>query len=201
MTDYGQYLVDRVDKAVGLVKFKLVEGYSQGAARFYIISIVAALDKLNESSKVHEPEQCRELITKLMKKVKPPAVRQVLFKAKTLWTKQERSNLKLLAEQLSEYSAQVQRVHNAISETVKRNNGKGKKKNYEMITEIDQMWNSPETMNLMLASRVLTKRGNRPDLQNGDTIVSTRIIMRSTSSATVKPPSRKEPKNYYRSFG
>ena len=55
-----------------------------------------------------------------MKKVEPPAVRQLLFKAKTLWTKQERSNLKLFAEQLSEYSAQVQRAHNGMSETVKK---------------------------------------------------------------------------------
>ena len=49
-----------------------------------------------------------------------------------------------------------------------------RKVNYEMITEIDQMGNRPETMNLMLVSRVLTKSENRPALQNGDKIVSTK---------------------------
>ena len=59
MNDSGQDLVARVDQAVGIVKFKLGEGDPQGVARFYILSIVAALDKLNASSVVHEPEQCR----------------------------------------------------------------------------------------------------------------------------------------------
>ena len=70
-----------------------------------------------------------------------------------------------------------------------------------MIREIDQMGNRPETMNSMLSRRVLTKLENRPAIQNGDTIILTRVVMRNTSSATIKPPPRKEPKNYYRSFG
>ena len=120
MRETGKDLIDRVDQAIAGVKFRFVEGDPKGSAQFFIISIVAQLDKMNASSVVKEPEQCKELILKLMKKVNPPAVRQLLFKAKTLWIKTERSDLKFFADQLSEYSAQVQRVSTAMAESSNR---------------------------------------------------------------------------------
>ena len=93
---------------------------------------------MNASSVVKEPEQCQELIVKLMRKMDPPAVRQLLFKAKTLWSKTERSDLKYFADQLAEYSAQVQQVSTAITESTRtsatkseENGGRGKQPKIE----------------------------------------------------------------------
>ena len=60
-----------------------------------------------------------------MRKVDPPAVRQLFFKAKTLWSQTERSDLKYFANQLAEYSAQVQRVITAIAESTRTSAPKG----------------------------------------------------------------------------
>lgn len=95
--------------------FKAVQEDWQGADIFYIISIVAALDKLNGSSMVKEAEKCRELIVRLMKQVEPPGVMQLQFKVKTLWTKEQRADLIVFAEQLAEYAEHVQGVNTAVA--------------------------------------------------------------------------------------
>lgn len=103
----------RVDNALRKVKFEFDHDDPGGSATHFIIEVVAALGEQNASSIVTESEQCKQLIAKLMKKVEPPALRQLLFESKGMWTKDECSNLKIFSGKLADYASQVQRVQAA----------------------------------------------------------------------------------------
>lgn len=107
-----------------MVRFKIMDDDPQGEAIFFVISVVAALDKLNASSVINEPEQCTELILKLMKKVDPPAVKKLLLRRRHSEARNNGVTWEFFAEQLAEYSAQVNRVNAALAETSKKHHGK-----------------------------------------------------------------------------
>lgn len=81
-TTTENFLVDLVDWAVMRVKFKLMEEDPRGSSKVFVISVIAKLYKDNAFSVVKEAEQYRQLILKLMRKVEPPTVPNLVFKEK-----------------------------------------------------------------------------------------------------------------------
>lgn len=101
-------LTARVDHSIHSVWYERNSNDPAQAPEQFILNIISALNQNNPSSVITEPEQCKELIKKLVPKLRSAELRHRMEDAMKMWSSAEKSNLANFASRCSEISIEVQ---------------------------------------------------------------------------------------------
>lgn len=125
----SRHLNDRVE-AIAKVKYTLLPRDPAGTTDQFVLDVITALDEHNASELIIETYRCKQLLMKLVNKVEPPELMQLLKDQMGMWTAGQKGNLTFFANTLSKLADQVHAVQSATSRLKrKQNNGQNRSSN------------------------------------------------------------------------